>query len=186
MSELKLCIFNRTFERKKITEIHNSLQSNLETLTKTDKLVRLAKLKLISEEIKSLNQRVLSLLFDVADETKLNNELTDCDSYEQKLIECSVLLQDSIESADDVDPVNVHSDCSTRLKPPIAPLPSYSGAVSESLDRFINSFEAVVSKYSYSRYEKFKLLKKQISGRALTLVDSLESDKQSYEKQFCF
>ena len=134
----------------------------MEILTKTDKLVRFAKLKLISEEIKSLNQRVLSQLFDVAGETKLNDELTDYDSYEQKLIECSVLLQDSIESGEDVVPVNVHSDCSTRLKRPIAILPSYTGAVSESLDRFINSFEAVVSKYSYSSYEKFILLKKQI------------------------
>ena len=71
MSELKLCIFNRKFKRKQITEIHNSVRDNLSALSKTDQLTKLAKLKVLSDDMKVLNQTVFGLMFETVEETRL-------------------------------------------------------------------------------------------------------------------
>ena len=182
MSELKLCIFNRKFKRKQITEIHNLVQGDCGDLSRTDRLTNLAKIKVLSSDIKVLNQTVFGLMFGDVEETRLSAELDDCASYDQKLIESTVRLEDGIAGVDGTGPVGRSlPNVAAGLKPPVAPLPSYTGAIGESLDIFIRSFEAIVSKYVYSSYEKFVLLRGQISGRARTLIDSLESSKQSYE-----
>ncbi len=66
------------------------------------------------------------------------------------------------------------------LKSPIAPLPKFLSRDGEDLNRFLTQFEETINRFSYPEYEKLLLLKQQISGRALLLVDSLEADKQSY------
>ena len=66
------------------------------------------------------------------------------------------------------------------LKSPIAPLPTFKGKENEDLERFLNEFEETTSKFNYAEYDKLILLKQQLSGRALTLVNSLEADKQGY------
>ena len=67
------------------------------------------------------------------------------------------------------------------LKSPVAPLPTFSGSNDESLFKFFKSFEETISHYNYPDDDKFLLLKQQMSKRALVLIDSLESDKQSYD-----
>ena len=59
-------------------------------------------------------------------------------------------------------------------------LPTYNGNYKESFEKFICSFEAVLSTHDYGDYEKFLLLKKNVHGRAATLLESLELDKQSF------
>ena len=69
---------------------------------------------------------------------------------------------------------------SSLLKSPIAPLPKYCSTEDEDLERFFSEFEDTLSKFNYPDYDKLLLLKQQISGRALTLVNSLEADKRGY------
>ena len=42
----------------------------------------------------------------------------------------------------------------------------------EDLTRFFSEFEDTISKYHYSEYDKLLLLKQQLSGKALILVNS--------------
>lgn len=67
-----------------------------------------------------------------------------------------------------------------RLKPRVTPLPKYSGDLNESLEKFFYNFECVLQRVPYSEYEKFVLLKENLSGRALILIGSLEQSRQSY------
>ena len=45
---------------------------------------------------------------------------------------------------------------------------------------FFRNFEAIVSKYAISEYEKFVFLEKQLSRETLTLIKSFQGDRQSY------
>ena len=65
----------------------------------------------------------------------------------------------------------------TGLKRPTAPLPRFKG---EDLYKFFATFEETTNKYSYTEFDKLILLKQQLSGRALVLIDSLEIRNQIY------
>lgn len=66
------------------------------------------------------------------------------------------------------------------LKNPTAPLPKYYCTDSDDLTRFLSQFEDTISKFRYPAYDKVLLLKQQMSGRALILVDSLAVNDQTY------
>ena len=65
---------------------------------------------------------------------------------------------------------------------PSGPLPRFSSAENEDLTKFLTQFEAVINKYKFSDYEKLILLKQQVSGRALVLLNSLEAHNLGYIK----
>ena len=141
-------------------------------------------MKSLLAEVKELDRKILNLKWDEEDaesETKQNAELEACSQYEERAFEAIALLENA--QADGATAIRSPSAVQTgKLKPPMAPLPSYSGTEKESLDKFFLNFEGVIEKYSYSNYEKFILLINQTSERALTLINSLESNKQSYEE----
>lgn len=66
------------------------------------------------------------------------------------------------------------------LRSPLDPLPKFASAEGEDLTRFFSNLEETLYKYSYPEYDKRLLLKQQIGGRALTLVNSLKADRQDY------
>ena len=70
------------------------------------------------------------------------------------------------------DPV---SDSRSRFKIPEIPLPKFSGKEGEDLLKFFHEFEHSVVRYSLSDYDKFILLKQNLTGRAKVLVESLET-----------
>ena len=70
----------------------------------------------------------------------------------------------------------------SMLRNPIAPLPKFTSTEGESLEPFFTQFDSTISKFSYSDYDKLLLLKQQLSGRALILVDSLVEGSQSYDE----
>ena len=102
-----------------------------------------------------------------------------CEEYDSKLRSCFVLLK---TGSSFVPPIAGTSNDAARslLKSPVAPLPKFASTEGEDLIRFFTEFEETISKFSYSEYDKLLLLKQQISGRALTLVNSLEADKLGY------
>ena len=66
------------------------------------------------------------------------------------------------------------------LRSPTAPLPSYTSSDGEDLIGFFKQFEETTSRFNFTDYDKFLLLKQQISGRAVSLINSLDSSQHSY------
>ena len=131
-----------------------------------------------------LESQILSLKCDEwdaeEDERKAEKEFASCQDYNDKLLSCLVAIKDS--STPSQSPANSDPSHSARslLKSPVAPLPKYCSSEDEDLARFFEEFEDTLSKFHYPEYDKLLLLKQQISGRALILVESLEADKQGY------
>ena len=75
-----------------------------------------------------------------------------------------------------------NSTALSMLKSASAPLPKYSSNEGEGLVKFLQQFEETTKCFSYTDYDRFLLLKQQISGRALALIDSLDCAKHSYQK----
>ena len=77
----------------------------------------------------------------------------------------------------------VNTDIAARslLKQPTAPLPTFSGGENEDLMKFLVEFDLTTSSYRYTDRDLLLLLLQQLSGKAKTLLRSLEADKQSYK-----
>ena len=183
---LKNLVFNRGHVRRKLTLLHKDVTDNLESLTNAQKLTSLNKVKSLLDELKELDKKVLLLKWDEQDkdnETKQQEEMDNCSQYEEKAYEAMGVLEHSLQvpiQTPGFETVPVAHP--GKLKAPTAPLPTYGGTDKENLDKFFLNFEAIINHYAYSNYEKFILLRGQTSGRARTLIDSLESNKQSYEE----
>ena len=67
------------------------------------------------------------------------------------------------------------------LRSPIAPLPSFYSKEGEDITKFFLHFEDTIAKFKYTASDKFLILRQQIQGRGLILLDSLEANKRSYE-----
>ena len=120
-------------------------------------------------------------------ESKLMSEMSTCDEYNDKIIHAIASLE-AVEISDNTKENGVSPQARTnesfhignQIKLPPLPLPTYSNAEDESFDCFIKGFEAVVNKYNISNYEKFIFLK-QLKGKPLTLIKSLEYTNPCYE-----
>ena len=185
MSELRLLIYSRKHIRKCITQQFNlkSIFSSLSSLERDN--LRLQFEEWVSD-LKGLNKRILYLKYEEWEEEEeeilAGEEFKLCQEYSDKAIECIVLLKDTVVAAASNSQISDETRSSMRslLKSPIAPLPKYAGTYEEDLERFFNEFEDTLSQFNYPDYDKLLLLKQQISGRALTLVNSLEASKQGY------
>lgn len=63
-----------------------------------------------------------------------------------------------------------------------APLPTFGSNEDEDLASFFAQLESTLSIHAYSEYDKLVILRKQVSGRALKLINSLEPDDESYDR----
>ena len=103
----------------------------------------------------------------------MDKELKECEEYQDKIIESLNRLQ--THSA-----VPIPGQQSTTpdiqrslLRSPQAPLPVFNSEPGEDFELFVRNFEDTVSKFNYASYDKFLLLKQQIKGKALFLIESL-------------
>lgn len=185
MSEIRRLFNSRKYLRKCITEQHNR-RGNFAALSSSER----EKLKLTFEQwsidLKDYNKQILANRYlewtAEEEEEKSEAEFKVCHEYDDKLLDCVVALTASGVVSVNSNQVDDESRNSARslLRSPIAPLPKYSSSDTEDLVRFFEEFEDTISKFSYPEYDKLLLLKQQISGRALVLVNSLEADKQGY------
>ena len=67
------------------------------------------------------------------------------------------------------------------LRQPTAPLPTFAGKEDEDLLKFLKEFELTTAGFKYPDRDLLLLLTQQCSGNALTLLKSLETDKQTYK-----
>ena len=174
-SQVKLLINTRKYTRKLVTECHNKRLtfSNLSDVEKDQIRVQLQD---HLNELKKLNSDIQTQKWaEEENENWLNDEFKVCESYFVKIRECNALLKTN------ATPSEVPLDTArSLLKSPTAPLPQFKSQEGEDLLRFFKEFEDITSMFKYSEYDRFILLKQQVSGRASILLSSLESDKQGY------
>ena len=174
-SELKLLTNARKYVRKLVTECHNR-KSTFSSLPETERNQIKSELQDHLESLKKQNAEIQNLKWQEGeDESWLQSELDVCETYFSKIRECMALLNQKVTSPSELDTAR------SLLKSPTAPLPEFKSREGEDLLKFFQDFEDVTSLFRYSEYDRFVLLKQQISGRALVLLNSLESDKQGYE-----
>lgn len=179
MSDLRILINSRKFIRKGITE-HFNKRDTFQSLSLTDKEKLKLKFEKWGSDLTVLNERILALLYETweqsEEESKCNAELKLCQEYDEKLYDCVV----SIKSSSPIASSDIASTARSLLKSPVAPLPKYSSRDDEDLIRFFEEFEDTINKFDYAEYDKLLLLKQQVTGRALTLINSLESSNRGY------
>ncbi|XP_068226482.1 uncharacterized protein [Palaemon carinicauda] len=177
MTELKIIITSRKFVRKSVTESFNQRDQFI-LLEASDKLALESKLTDNMARLKDLDLQIQGIKWSSEEhESELMEELEACENYQDKLRSSLFKLQSPVPTTP-----SPPTPALPLLKRPTAPLPQYSGQENEDLTKFLSQFEAVINRYEYSDYEKLLLLKQQITGRALVLIDSLESHNQGYSK----
>ena len=182
MSDLASLVCQRKFIRQAITKLDNS-KANFTNLNRIEKLTKKQTVNDYREKLQNLNSKIQSLKFSdpLNLGTEYEEELTRCDEYELKITSCLVTLDDLIKrDLVSIDTGIVTPQVNSYLKRPSAPLPEFRSGENEDITRFFYNFEEVISRYPYSEYDKFLLLKQQITGRVSALIDSLEVDKQTY------
>jgi len=164
--------------RSTVTRIYNDIP-NFSSYDSTKKSTLKRRLEKLETELKSLDEKVCSQKFDISTESgelSLQIELASCEEYDEKICQCFSHL--------DVQPVVPEirrTDVpASYLKSPVAPLPTFESNSGENLELFLQQFEQTTSKFNYTDYDRLLLLKQQIKGKALLLINSLESDKQTY------
>ena len=174
-SELKFSINSRKYIRKLVTECHNK-RHTFSTHSTVQKDQLKAQLTDHLELLKKHNSEIQNLKWGLEEkEDWLDDELAVCESYYDKIRECLSFLKEN------ATPCRANLDAArSLLKSPTAPLPEFKSKEGEDLIKFFKDFEDITSLFNYSEYDRFILLKQQISGRALTLLNALESDKQGY------
>ena len=182
--DINLIVHKRKFLRGQITKNYNEIET-LKNLNPLEKVAKSSKFKSMYEEIKAFDVKVQQILCSENKNDELEVEFEQSADYLDKLLVCIAAVEKISNSnrASDSNISNANSVESARslLKSPTAPLPKFSGSVNEDLNRFLKSFEETINRYNYPEYDKFILLKQQLSSRALVIVESLEIDKQSYE-----
>ena len=174
MSDLKLWVNTRKHYRCQITKLHNDL-GNWPSLDETEKLVKKSKLLNIKVEIKQLNDKIQAAKFSGDDnEDDLTRELDDCESYGDKLNACLAVIESSNSNPGSF---NGGDQRQSLLKSPVVPLPNFSGDDNEDLTKFLTIFDETLNRLNYKSFDKFLVLKQQLKGRALVLINSLEVDR---------
>ena len=163
----------RQSRRGQVTQIFNQ-KDTFDSLTHIEKRLKIDKLVELKLELESLNESIQTTTYtEKEDESLLNADIKKSDEYFDRIRECIALLKESDQSSStDV--------ARSLLKSPTAPLPTFRSEDGEDLLKFIRCFDETVKRFSYTEYEKLLLLKQQVSGSALKLLNSLEITKQSY------
>ena len=182
MAELKKFVIKRKVTRSRVTTTFNNI-STFGSLSPTQRNVEKSNLLRLKEDLVKFDQLILDLKFpekDEIDELQLYTEVEACSDYQSKITECLTIL-DSFSDSGNSDR-HLLENARSLLKQPVAPLPIFSGEEEEDLIKFLTEFELTTACYKYPDRDLLLLLRQQLSGKAKTLLKSLEADKQSYEE----
>ena len=173
-AELLAALAKRKELRKRVTSIFNN-RTDFDDLSPLEIYVQIQLLEKFNVSLRNVND----IIDAHSDGDTTEEEYTRRFDYENKIFTCISDLKFRSSETNNT----AHTDTNgarTLLRSPVAPLPKFSSSEGEDLTRFLSEFEDTVSKYKYGEYDKLLLLKQQVSGRALILINSLESDKQGY------
>ena len=202
-SEIKRLVHSRKYIRAQVTQSYNA-RDEISSLSLVEREELRTKLSSYRTKLEKYDEPILNSLWSsdstdsAATEAAYTTELASAESYMNKLDACiarltvtaaaeaapaAAVAPPAAAAAAAGAPVTRALDAArSLLKSPVAPLPKYSGAEGEDLTRFLHELEETTSKHNYPEYDKFLLLKQQLSGRALILLNSLEITNQSYKK----
>ena len=172
-SELQPLIGERKQLRKRIS-VAFSKRAEIANMPEIECFENLRIFSEYSSSLKNINSRIDNITDIVISDDEYSLRL----DYENKLLSCIANIEYKLGS--NGQPRNDDS-ARTLLRSPTAPLPKFSSCEGEDLSRFLIEFEDTIGKFTFSDYDKLLLLKQQVSGRALTLINSLESDKLGYK-----
>ena len=173
---LKVLVGQRKIVRKKVTESFNRSDS-YQTLDTSAKLSEKGVLLGYRKSLEDLNAQIHASIFaGEFTDGDLEDELSVCQTYYDKIEKCLPLLETTVAS-NISPPIDV---ARSLLKQPTAPLPKFFSKEGEDFIKFITEFESTTSSFNYPDRDLLLLLKQQIDGRAKCLLDSLEADKQKY------
>ena len=179
MADKRRLSVERGVLRSQITKLYNDSSV---TLTDPQKISQtLMKIQNIQSKLSELNTQYLDIIFKEDDGAQnFEAEYEECQKYEDKILAIIASLPSASQQPNNIthNPIAV-----TRLKPPKAPLPLYNDEMGGlSLTKFFVEFENIINKFNYSDYEKFILLRPQLGGKALILLNNISIGDQSYEK----
>lgn len=181
MEELQGLINRRKYVRRRVTEIFND-KENFHTYLPIRIQENINLLNSYSSDLSDLDDDIRDKTLEVEKKACTEDEYFKSEGYKDKINICMTWLNSlKVETRSSNDDHN-RSDGRSVLRCPTAPLPKFTSAEGEDLTRFFTEFEDATGKYNYTEYDKLLLLKQQLSGRALVLVNSLEADKQGYSE----
>jgi len=176
---LEVLIKQRGTVRSQVTRLHTKVYRDSQTLSQVDKIQCTSKAEQLLDKLSHLDSQITEGQFARNPSYDYDAEARECEEYNDRVLATLALLK-SCGSEPAGAAVNNGVQMS-KLKLPEAPLPKFSNAKSQSLTRFLKAFESVTAKHVLTAYDKFNYLRGQLSGEPLTLVESLDEAKQSYE-----
>ena len=178
MSSLQLLVEMRRHLRGSATRIFNARQSYPD-LNAVEKHNLNLKISSLQQNLIDKDKEIINLRWqDDGNREGLEQDMQACEEYQDRLRAClSMLVVSQVVTAN-----NSGESARSVLRSPIAPLPSFSSGEGENLALFFRQFEDTIAKFNYTEYDKLLLLKQQIKGKALFLIDSLEADRQIYSE----
>ena len=178
-SNLEYLVNCRKFARKRVTEIHTS-SATFDRCSESERLAIKGKLNELLSNLKEYDYGIQLMKFNNDyDNPLFVQELEKCDDYKSKVIGCLAVLE-SMQSGSNFSSNHNPYSSSNLLKCPTAPLPKYGGSENEDITKFFFTFEEILNKYNYGDFEKLLLLKQQTSGKALLLINTLETENLGY------
>jgi len=186
MSDLDYLVRSRGYMRSSITKFCDKISRGLEGVQKCELTTCISKLNQMTSDIRDLDSKINPMKFATSDEGFVQ-EMDVCNNYYDKLLASLATVKMALETCDvsnsvnsDVPQSGTGQSLLNKLKLPQVPLPTYCNAKDETLAHFFTQFENVINKYNLGNYEKYMLLKGQVSGEPLTLINSLGAAEQSY------
>ena len=110
-----------------------------------------------------------------------DTELDNCQGYGDKLFK-AIINFETLTTVQSSPRSDNSKDSGLKLRRPNAPLPTYSDNKSSiSLTKFFAELESVLSKYEYSPFEMYIILKDQVTAqRAVSLLNSFKIKNHDY------
>ena len=182
MSQLAMFVKQRSPLRRQVTERHNILYT-FSTLSETDQLQLRKKILDNETALLRLNTDIQTALWaSKGDCDEFDREVEKSLEYDEKNSEMLSTLDALLKtpSGSSQAPIQLSNPARSLLKSPQVALPTFHSEEGEDLTKFIVQFECIVNKFKYGDFDKFQLLRQQVKGRALKLIESLDSNKQNY------
>ncbi|KAL7643007.1 UNVERIFIED_CONTAM: hypothetical protein RMT77_006296 [Armadillidium vulgare] len=184
MTNLTILTAKRKFLRTSVTTEFNKYQNNIPTSQAEIQRLR-AKFEKLGKDLDLLDTEILDQKFaEESDYSLLEQEFTSCQDYQNKCQDILAAINSTnfSKASSNLNTLPIREESRSLLRRAAAPLPTFSSKEGEDLAAFFSQLENTLSQHPYSDYDKLLILRQQISGRALVLIESLEPDEESYDR----
>ncbi|KAL7647412.1 UNVERIFIED_CONTAM: hypothetical protein RMT77_001008 [Armadillidium vulgare] len=178
---IKNLINRRGAKRSSSTKLMNNVYSKLSSLSLEEKYSYAETLKEFKSELKELND-IISEKFVLCPEYDFKRQEVIDKKNSDYHVSLGVLintLENSLSQNSNQSSL-IPSGNSQNVKFSPIDLPTFDSQP-ENLDQFLFAFESIMSTRSFSPFEKYRYLVKQVSGPAKSYIESLKVEDQDYD-----